>query len=512
MRRRPWWLPVAVLLMVAAPAGASDTSEPRSFTIAAGGDVIVHIGTARVAENNAPGWGTYNFTPLLSAVEPWISEADLAICQMEMTLTDTNRRLTYWPRFVVPYEIADAMAAIGFDACSTASNHALDAGRQGLADTIGFLQAAGLATTGTARTEEERLPNLYDANGVTVGHMAYTYGLNGWHTMDPWSINFIDIDVILADARWAHEHGAEFVILSMHWGYEYRVRPTSQQISLAEQLLASPDIDLILGHHVHVVQPIQRIGDKYVVYGMSNLLASIRSNDDKGRFGTEDGIIINAEVVEQADGRFVVERLEYTPIWVDVPTKEVFPVGHSLLTGRGNPATLLASWQRSVARVEFLGPSGATPTEDPWPAVSCNGEVATILGTPGDDLLIGTEGDDVIVARGGDDSIWSGGGDDLVCGGDGDDFISGGQGDDRLEGDGGNDLLMGYDGADVLWGGDGNDLLSGLDGDDLLVGGSGDDSLLGGGGDDLLWGGDGANRGDGGPGADYCAAVISGCG
>ena len=240
--------------------------------------------------------------------------------------------------------------------------------------------------------------------------------------------------------------------------------------------------------------------------------ASIRSDDAKGRFGTEDGIVINAEVVEQDDGRFVVERLEYTPIRTNTSTKEVFPVGHSLLTDQGHAGTMLGSWQRTVDRVEFLGPSGATPTRDPWPAVSCNGKVATILGTPGDDVLVGTDGDDVIVGRGGDDSIWSGGGDDLICGGDGADFISGGEGADRLEGNDGNDLLMGFGGMDVLWGGAGDDLISGLDDNDLLVGGSGDDSLLGGSGDDLLWGGDGTDRGDGGAGADYCVAVTAECG
>jgi len=508
MRRPALLAAIAVVLMAAAPATASDISDPRSFTLAAGGDVIVHIGIAGVAEQHAPGWNTYDFAPIVEAVEPWISEADLAICQMEMTLTPTNSGMSFWPIFVVPHELADAMVETGFDACTTASNHALDAGRTGLSNTLDILHAAGLETTGTARNEEERLPNLYDVNGVTVGHMAYTYGLNGWHSMDPWSVNFIDPEVILADARWAREQGAEFTILSMHWGTEYRVPPTAEQISLAEELLASPDIDLILGHHVHVVQPIQKIGDEYVVYGMSNFLASIRTNSEKGRFGTEHGIIVNAEIIEQDDGRFLVESLEYTPIWVNTYTKEVLPVGHSLLTGEGDAATLQNSWKSTVSRVESMGPSGATPTEDPWPAVSCRGEIATILGTPGDDMLIGTDGDDVIVSRGGDDSIWAGAGDDLICSGAGDDFVNGGAGDDRLQGGDGADLLMGYSGNDVVWGEDGTDVLSGGDGNDLLVGGGGDDSLRGGAGADILWGGSGNDRSDDTP-EDSC--VAAGC-
>jgi len=508
MRSSRWWLPLVALSMAAAPAAASDDPAPRSFTLAAGGDVIVHIGIAGVAEQHSPGWHTYDFAPLVAAVEPWISEADLAICQMEMTLTPTNSGMSYWPIFVVPHELADAMVETGFDACTTASNHALDAGRTGLARTLDILHGAGLETTGTARNPTERLPNLYDVNGVTVGHLAYTYGLNGWHQVDPWSVNFTDSERILADAAWARRQGAEFTILSMHWGIEYRVMPTDQQVSLAAELLASPDIDLILGHHVHVVQPIQKIGDEYVVYGMSNFLASIRTNNEKRRFGTEDGIIINAKVVEQADGRFVVERLEYTPIWVDTRTKEVLPVGHSLLTGRGNADVLAASWKRTIGRVDSMGPSGATPTDDPWPAISCRGRLATIIGTVGDDLLIGTAGDDVIVARGGDDSIWAGGGDDLVCSGGGDDFVSGGDGDDRLYGGDGADLLMGYRGYDIVWGQDGDDVLSGGDGVDLLVGGVGADSLHGGAGADTLWGGSGDDRSDD---ANEDRCVAAGC-
>jgi len=497
----------ALVAFGAIPAAATDDSEPRSFTIAAGGDVIVHIGIARVADGHEPGYNTYDFAPIVAAVEPWISEADLAICQMEMVLTPTNPGLSFWPRFQVPHELAEAMVDTGFDVCTTASNHALDFGLDGLDNTLDILHAAGLQTTGTARSEGERLPSLYDVNGVTVGHMAYSYGQNGWHVHDPWSVNYIDPEAILADAAWARAQGSEFTILSMHWGNEYRVPPSYQQLDLAEQLLASPDIDLILGHHVHVVQPIQKFGDEYVVYGMSNFLASIRTNSEKHRHGTEDGIIINAEIVEQPDGRFLVENLEYTPIWVNTSTKEVLPVGHSLLTGVGNAGVLQSSFQRTVDRVNYLGDSPATPTADPWPAVSCRGQVATVLGTPGDDVLIGTDGDDVIVARGGSDSVWAGDGDDLICSGDGDDFVSGGSGNDRVQGGDGNDILMGYEGDDIIWGQGGDDVLSGAAGDDLLVGGDGNDSLRGGDGDDVLWGGNGEDRGAGGDGEDRCAAI-----
>ncbi|MCJ7725576.1 MAG: hypothetical protein MUP76_04225, partial [Acidimicrobiia bacterium] len=243
------------------------------------------------------------------------------------------------------------------------------------------------------------------------------------------------------------------------------------------------------------------------VYGMSNFISNIRGSAG-ARIGAEDGIVVHLAVVEQDGGGFAVESLEYTPVWIDPATKAVVPVGHALLAGVGPTATLQTSWDRTVSRVNRLGPSGAAPTGDPWPAVSCRGRLATIVGTPGDDVLVGTDGDDVIVGRGGNDSIWAGRGDDLVCGGEGDDFISGADGTDRLEGEDGDDVLMAYGGDDVLWGGDGDDVLSGGDGADLLVGGPGDDSLRGGHGGDVLWGGNGDDRSDAGP-DDSC--VAAGC-
>jgi poly-gamma-glutamate synthesis protein (capsule biosynthesis protein) len=446
---------------------------------------------------------------MFAPIEPWISGADLAICQMEGTLTPTNTGLSYYPRFVLPHELAAAVAGAGYDVCSTASNHSMDAGKQGIDRTIDLLEAAGVAVTGTARTPEERLPNLYEVNGVTVGHMAFTYSTNGIPTGEPWVVNVIDVDQILADAAWARSQGAEFIILSMHWGAEYRPQPISYQTRLAEELLASPDIDIILGHHAHVVQPIDRIGGEVVVYGMSNQISNIRGKGDGSRSGAEDGVVVHLEVTEQADGTFDVTEVTYTPTWVDPSTFEILPVAHALATGRGPADTLQRSYQRTVDRITMLGVEDVSVSRTPWPEASCHGRAATIVGTAGDDTLVGTPGPDVIAAGGGNDTIDGGDGDDLVCGGDGDDLLTGGAGEDRLLGEAGNDVAYGNEGDDELWGGEGADRLLGVSGADLLVGGVGDDQLRGGDGDDVLLAGDGQDRADGGAGADRCVAVIS---
>jgi Ca2+-binding RTX toxin-like protein len=385
-------------------------------------------------------------------------------------------------------------------------------GRTGLVATLEILDGAGVGHTGTAGSADERRPTLIEVQGVTVAHLSFTYGTNGIPSPEPWSVNRTDPDRIIEDAAWARDHGAEFVILSLHWGAEYQPHPTGDQIRLAETLAAAPEIDLILGHHAHVIQPIVHVAGKVVVYGMGNQLSNIRGSG-YSRSGAEDGIIVHLEVTE-IGGRFRITDTSYTPTWVDPTTKQVVPVEHALATGIGSESVLRASLARTIERVTMFEELPRTAV--PWPEASCRGVPATMVGTRGPDTITGGEGPDVIVGRFGNDAIWGGGGDDLICGGRGDDVIrggdgadtlQGGRGSDRLHGDAGDDRLIGGRHADVIFGGYGEDRLQGGRGADLLYGnlhgdrlqgGAGDDRLSGGPGDDTLAGGIGGDdlRGD----------------
>ncbi len=509
-----------VLLFAAIPAHAGEPDpEARSFTIAASGDILIMDSVRQVADAHAPGYRTHDFFPMFARIEPWISSADLAICHIETPLLSAGSSITRaspnspHPSFSAPPELVDALVATGYDACSTAANHALDWGLDGLIASLDVLDEAGLGHTGTFRSPAENHPSLYEVNGVTVAHGSYTFGTNLIFVPEKWAVNYLDLEKMLSDAAWAREQGAEFVMFSIHWGKDYQVLPSERQLEYVAPLMASPDIDLIVGHHAHVIQPIDVINGKYVVYGMSNHLSNIRGWPHIERNGAEDGMIVHFEVTEQDDGSFEVTDLSYTPTWVHPNTKEIVPVQHTLAYEPGwREGDLRASLRRTVERAGLLGFTGGT-TPTPWPAISCRGKVATILGSQGDDLLIGTDGDDVIVTRGGDDAVWAGDGDDLVCLGAGDDFVNGGDGDDYIRAGDGNDLVMGHGGADTLWGGDGDDVVSGLGGSDLIIGEPGDDSLVGGDGDDVIWGGAGHDRIAGGDGIDDCraAATIASC-
>lgn len=338
---------------------------PREFWIAATGDTLIHQALAAAAAAHA-GEGGYDFHPLLAATAPHISSADLAICHLEGTLSPDNTGLLYQSGqshpalFNAPHQVAAALAKVGFDACSTASNHSSDRGSQGIADTLEVLERYGIGHAGTARSALERGPRVYDAGGVVVGHLSYTAFSNaGFPPADrAWELDRFDVEAVLADAALARRLGAEFVVLSVHWGVEYQVQPTAAQVAQAEELLASPDLDLILGHHTHVVSPIDWVGDEVVVYGLGNYFSNIRGLSSGAKIGGEDGMIVHLRVREGEDGRFTVREVRFTPLWVHPETKQVLVVADALAGDPGvYEAALRASWERTVERALLFEPS-----------------------------------------------------------------------------------------------------------------------------------------------------------
>jgi poly-gamma-glutamate capsule biosynthesis protein CapA/YwtB (metallophosphatase superfamily) len=350
------------------PPSTSRPPQPVSFTVAATGDLLLHEPVTRRAKALAGGRG-YDFRPLLADVRPILSAADLAICHLETPLSPDDRRISYWPSFNAPHQIAPAARWAGYDTCTTASNHTLDQGSDGVQATLDALDAARLQHVGTARGPAERSWRMYRVRGVRVAHLDYTYGLNGIPVPSgkPWLVNLIDPHRILANAHAARRAGAQFVIVALHWGQEYQSKPTAEQRALARTLLASPDIDLVYGCHVHVVQPVERIGGKYVVYGLGNFLARHAPCCDTPP--TRDGMILQVTVTER-HGRFAVSGMRYTPTYVDAQTIMVLPVARMLRQpGLAPPLrqALLDSWQRTVTRVDMLGAArlGVAPDEHP---------------------------------------------------------------------------------------------------------------------------------------------------
>ena len=336
-----------------ATATAAPQEGPRTFTIAATGDLLIHESVADAART-ADGW---DFAPMFARVAPILRAADLAVCHVETPLSPNNARLSYFPAFIVPRELAAAIADAGYDTCSLASNHATDAGREGVVGTIAALDRAQVTHAGMALSAEARARvTLLEAGGATVAHLSYTYGFNNGELPEDeaYLSNVIDEAVILDEARRARQEGADFVVLSMHWGKNYDAAPDELQTGVGPRVLASPYIDLILGHHAHVVQPVTQIGSEFLVYGLGNFLSNQSPEScDECPVATQDGVIVHLTVTEDtASGQWRVSEISHTPTWVDRSTYEIVDV----LRGSGrDPAVLAESAQRTASALEAFG-------------------------------------------------------------------------------------------------------------------------------------------------------------
>ncbi|MGV9368195.1 CapA family protein [Amycolatopsis sp. NPDC003731] len=300
-------------------ASSSAAAPDGSFSVVATGDVLIHPALTEQAE--ADGGGKIDYRPLLAGIKPLISGADLGICHLETPLAPEGGPYSGYPSFSAPPEIADALKDIGYDTCSTSSNHTIDQGAEGVTRTLDKLDAIGVKHTGSARSAAEAAkPLIMDVHGVKVAQVSYAFGFNGIKVPagKPWLANQIDVDDVLAAAKKAKQAGAQVVIASLHWGVEYQHDPTAEQRSQAKKILASDDVDLIVGHHAHVVQPFEKIGGKWVAYGLGNSIA--RHSEPKG--DTEEGAAARFRFVRDGD-RWKVDKAEYIPtlIRLDAPIR-----------------------------------------------------------------------------------------------------------------------------------------------------------------------------------------------
>jgi poly-gamma-glutamate synthesis protein (capsule biosynthesis protein) len=302
------------------PSSSGPTAGPteggRRVTVLGAGDVLVHPQVWHQARQDGGSDG-YDFFPMFRGVSATISGADLAICHLETPLAAPSGPLEGFPRFSVPPQVALGIKRAGFDACSTASNHAIDQGEAGVGRTLDALDRAGLRHTGTFRTATDAAKaTIYTVDGVKIGHLSYSLHFNGLArpTDKEWLANLIDPRQIIQAARATRRAGAEIVVLSLHWGTEYQHRPDVAQRNWARALAGSHEIDLVLGHHAHAVQPIERISGTWVVFGMGNELARHAEPINDNR----EGIMARVTFAEVGPHRWKITTVEALPTWVDL--------------------------------------------------------------------------------------------------------------------------------------------------------------------------------------------------
>ena len=333
----------------------------RTARVVLSGDLLWHdtVWASAQADGQADGGGRFDFDPMFAALRPLIEGGDLAVCHEEVPFAAPGATLQSYPVFAAPPAVAGWIGSMGWDVCTTASNHAVDQGYDGLVRTADLLEAAGVAHVGTFRTlRERRTPVILTTGaGVRIGIVSGTYSLNGFPLPagHEWSVSMWDARNLIAQARAAKRAGADIVIAKYHGGDEYSAMPNAQQVALARTLTASPYVDVVVGEHAHVVQPITRVNGKWVVYGLGNAVAQSETSQPRAY----EGITVAFTFRETWRRGFVVDRAEYVPTYwnhygAGHPIR-VQRVVQALARGIGDQPRLREALAATRAAVNLLG-------------------------------------------------------------------------------------------------------------------------------------------------------------
>lgn len=311
-------------------------STPATITISAVGDLMFHQGNLNNAYN--PKTQTYNFTGFLEYVKPYLMKSDLTIGNFETVTAGSALGYTSYPSFNTPDAVFPALADAGFDVLSTANNHCLDRGINGLIRTIQKIQANKMSNIGSSADGGSKY-TIQEVNGIKIGILAYSSFFNGndkkLNATQQKYISKTDEKRIKSDIEAIKAKGTDAVIVFMHWGNEYMREPDSTQVSLAKKIF-SWGADIILGSHPHVIQKSEIVKvngkNKFIIYSMGNFISGYRRSDTAKRpnkIYTEDGVIVQLQLEKDLKGEINLKKVDYIPTWVDkyyVNNRPVFKI------------------------------------------------------------------------------------------------------------------------------------------------------------------------------------------
>ena len=286
--------------------------KQTSVSLIAVGDNLIHNTLLKDAYT---GSDTYDFTPFYENIKPYVEAADIAIVNQESPL-GTGEPSAY-PSFNTPQACGDALIDAGFDVISHANNHAMDAGSSAVYDTMDFWDSqsdSGVIRVGIARDAEDRAKVRYlERNGIKIGFLAYTYGLNGYSLPDdnPDLVSLIDKEKIAAEMAIVKEQ-CDAVVVLMHWGEEYQTTENSNQNELAE-FLTEQGATLIIGGHPHVCQPCEWVESEngnraFCIYSTGNFISA------QNKTNTMVEAMLQVTLTRQADGSVIVENPGVMPL------------------------------------------------------------------------------------------------------------------------------------------------------------------------------------------------------
>lgn len=314
-----------------------ETREPITATLAVCGDIMSHSPQTNDAYDAAT--DTYSYLPCFQYVKPWIESADYAVGNFETTLNGPP--YSGYPQFCAPDALAYDIQAIGFDLVTTANNHAMDKGFNGLVRTLDTLDQAGLAHVGGYRTQAEYDQSkgvvLADVGGISVAFLGYTYGTNGipiaaendfclnrFNTDYMDTCSTMDQEKLKTELEYAQSLEPDLIAVMIHWGIEYQTTQNEYQTQVADFLIAN-GADLILGSHSHVPQPMETrtvtledgsTRSAFVSYSLGNFVSNQSPATVNVNY-TDTTAVLNLELTKDfATGETTVTNISYVPLLV----------------------------------------------------------------------------------------------------------------------------------------------------------------------------------------------------
>ena len=247
--------------------------EVETLSLIMVGDVLIHspVYQAAYIGNN-----TYDFKYMFKDVKPIIESHDLAFYNQESIIGGKDLGLSSYPRFNSPEEIGEATIYAGFNLVSLANNHTLDKGEKGVINSLNYWSnKENIMTAGSYKSYEDRDEiKIGEANGITYTLLSYTTLTNGLSAPSgkDYLVNVYSEEKVKEDIEKVRDK-VDLVLVSMHWGTEYTLTQIRSQEEIANYL-ASLDVDIVIGHHPHVVEPIEYIDDTLVIYSLGNFLSN----------------------------------------------------------------------------------------------------------------------------------------------------------------------------------------------------------------------------------------------
>ena len=328
------------------PPTEPPVTKVATATVSSVGDMLMHMSVINSGYNDAT--RQYDRMPkMFDYILDYTTSADLMVGNLETTLAGLNNGYAYngYPAFNCPDDVIDAMKSAGFDLVLTANNHSYDTRTAGLKRTLEVISDRGLDYLGTKLDAQEKDYTIVDLNGIQIGLMCYTYettagdsdiiALNGItltkddsQKVNAFSYNNLNkfYSEISANIAEMEQNGAEAVMLYIHWGEEYQLKANSSQKTIAQKL-CDLGVDVIVGGHPHVVQPIELLtsttdsSQKTVcLYSMGNAVSNQRLGNLSSvkTAHTEDGVMMQVTFAEYSDGTVIVESADLLPFWVNM--------------------------------------------------------------------------------------------------------------------------------------------------------------------------------------------------